>query len=174
MAVRPIVVVPHVALSQKAKKITNIDDQIIKLARDMAETMYKAPGIGLAANQVGELARLIVLDVEYAYAEPHLKKKKPIFIINPSICSAEGETVKEEGCLSVPEFGVDVKRAARIEVKGVDLHGKPISFEAEGLMARAIQHEIDHLNGTTLLDHASHLKRTLYRRRLKKLGRSSR
>jgi peptide deformylase len=168
MAIRPIVVVPHTVLTQKAKEVTNITDRIRKLAADMAETMYRAPGIGLAANQVGELQRLIVIDVEYAYAEAQDKQKKPIFLINPVICLAEGCTVKEEGCLSVPEFGVEIRRAEKIQVKGVDLEGKPIQIEAEGLAARALQHEIDHLNGTTLLEHASPLKRSLYHRRLKK------
>lgn len=172
MAVRPIVVVPHVVLTQRAEEITGINDEIRKLAEDMADTMYRAPGIGLAANQVGVLARLIVVDVAYAYAEPQNKKKCPICILNPVICAAEGAEVKEEGCLSVPELGVEIKRALRVQVKGLDLEGKPLSLEAEGLTARALQHEIDHLNGTTLLEHASTLKRTLYHRRLKKKARS--
>ncbi len=171
MAVRPIVVVPHVVLTQRADEITRINDQIRQLAADMADTMYKAPGIGLAANQVGVLARLIVIDVEYAYAEPQRKKKNPIFILNPTICSAEGSEVKEEGCLSVPELGVEIERAVRVQVNGLDLEGKPLTMEAEGMTARALQHEIDHLNGTTVLEHASTLKRTLYRRRLKKKAR---
>lgn len=167
MPVRSIVVVPHGALDSKAEEVANIDEQIRKLALDMADTMYKAPGVGLAANQVGELLRLIVVDVLYPYAEPQDKKKKPLFIINPAICSSEGEVCKEEGCLSVPEFEIDVKRAACVQVEGVDLDGKPLRIEADGLLARVLQHEIDHLNGTTLLDHASALKRNLYRRRLK-------
>ena len=172
MAVRPIVVVPNVVLTQRAEEITNIDDEIRQLAADMAETMYRAPGIGLAANQVGVLARLIVIDVAYAYAEPHEKKKNPIYLINPVICAAEGSDVKEEGCLSVPELGVEIKRAMKIQVKAKDLGGNALSLEAEGMTARALQHEIDHLNGTTLLEHASTLKRTLYNRRLKKKARS--
>jgi peptide deformylase len=172
MAVRPIVVVPHVVLTQRAEEIAAITDEIRKLAGDMADTMYRAPGIGLAANQVGVLARLIVIDVAYAYAEPQEKKKNPICIINPVICAAEGSEVKEEGCLSVPELGVEIKRALRVQVQGVDLDGKPLHLEAEGLTARALQHEIDHLNGTTVLEHASALKRTLYHRRFKKKARS--
>jgi len=172
MAVRPIVVVPHPVLVQRAEEITGINDQIRQLAADMADTMYKAPGIGLAANQVGVLARLIVIDVQYAYAEPQHKKKNPIFIINPTICSTEGSEVKEEGCLSVPELGVEIKRALKVQVNGLDLEGKPLSLEAEGITARALQHEIDHLDGTTVLEHASALKRSLYRRRLKKKARS--
>jgi len=174
MAVRPIVVVPHPVLTRKAEEITDIDERIRKLAADMADTMYRAPGIGLAANQVGELRRLIVIDVDYAYAEPEHKKKRPLFIINPRICLAEGSEVREEGCLSVPEFGVDVKRAVQVQVQGVDLEGKPVTIEAEGLAARALQHEIDHLNGTTVLEYASSLKRNLYQRRLKKKARGDR
>jgi len=171
MAVRPIVVVPHDALTRTAEEIIDINDRVRKLARDMAETMYKAPGLGLAANQLGELLRLIVIDVDYHYAEPKDRKKEPIWLINPEISLCEGEAVKEEGCLSVPEFEVEVKRAARVQVRGVGLEGKPIQIEAEGLLARVLQHEIDHLHGTTLLEHASSLKRGLYRRRLGKLAR---
>jgi peptide deformylase len=174
MAVRPIVVIPHAALSTKAKEIKDINDRIRRLAADMAETMYRAPGIGLAANQVAELLRMIVIDVEYAYADPQHKKRQPIFIINPRICLAEGSEVREEGCLSVPEFGVEVKRAEQVQVKGVDLEGRPINLEVEGLAARALQHEIDHLDGMTVLEYASALKRNLYRRKLKKLARSDR
>lgn len=172
MAVRPIVVVPHEALSRKAEEITDVTEQIRQLAHDMADTMYRAPGVGLAANQVGEPLRLIVVDVDYAYAEPRDKKKQPLFLVNPRICLAEGAETKEEGCLSVPEFGVEIARATSVKVEAIDLEGKPITIEASGLMARALQHEIDHLNGTTVLDHASALKRTLYHRRLKKKVRS--
>ncbi len=174
MAVLPIVVVPHVALSQPAKEIRDIDDKVRQIAKRMAETMYRAPGLGLAANQVAELIRLIVMDVDYAYAEPAQKKKKPFFVINPKICSQEGGAVKQEGCLSVPEFELEIKRAAQVEVEGVDLEGNPLKIEAEGLLARVLQHEIDHLNGKTLLDHASSLKRSFYQRRLKKRARRDR
>lgn len=174
MATLPIVVIPHVALSQPAEEIKEIDDRIRRIAKQMAETMYKAPGLGLAANQVAELVRLIVMDVDYAYADPAKKQKKPIFIINPDICAREGEAVKQEGCLSVPEFELEIKRAAQVEVRGVDLEGKPLRLEAEGMLARVIQHEVDHLYGKTLLDHASSLKRSLYHRRLKKKARRDR
>ncbi len=174
MARRSILVVPHVALTQKAREINEIDDRIRDLAADMAETMYRVPGLGLAANQVGELFRLIVVDIVYPYAEPHEKKKRPLFIINPVISTCEGLSVKEEGCLSVPEFGLEVERSERLCVTGSDLEGRPLKIEAEGLMARVLQHEIDHLDGTTLLDHASSLKRNLYKRRLKKQGRRER
>lgn len=171
MAVRQIVVVPHPVLSQEAKAIKNIDDYVRNLARDMAETMYQAPGIGLAANQVGELIQLIVVDVEYAYGDPKDKKKKPIVIINPEIGLCEGSDTLEEGCLSVPDFNVEITRPSCIQLTGVDLEGNPLKIEAEGLLARALQHEVDHLRGTTILDHASVLKRNIYRRRQKKKAR---
>lgn len=171
MSVRTIVVVPHVVLSRPAEEITNIDDEIVALARDMTDTMYLAPGIGLAANQVAEAVRLIVVDVEYAYAEPHQKRKRPIVMINPTISQAEGLVVREEGCLSVPDFTVDVERPETVQVEWVDLDGNPRSIEANGLLARALQHEIDHLNATTILEHASTLKRNLYLRRIKKKAR---
>ncbi|MFH1115775.1 MAG: peptide deformylase [Pseudomonadota bacterium] len=174
MAVREIVVVPHPALSQEAEEIKNIDDYVRNLARDMAETMYLAPGIGLAANQVGDAIKLIVVDVEYAYGDPKDKRKNPLVIINPEIGLCEGTDTFEEGCLSVPEFNVDITRPACIQIIGVDLDGNPLKIEAEGLLARALQHEVDHLKGTTILDHASVLKRNIYRRRLKKMDRRNR
>jgi peptide deformylase len=171
MAVRPIVVVPHEVLNTKAREIEEIDEYVRKLAHDMADTMYQAPGIGLAANQVGEPLRLVVVDVQYAYAEPKDKKKDPIIVLNPRITTCEGEEIMEEGCLSVPDFNVEVARSQCVRVEGVSLDGKPVEIEAEGLLARVLQHEIDHLDGTTLLEHASALKRNLYRRRLKKKAR---
>jgi len=173
MAVKPIVVVPHKVLSSNAAKIKNIDDEVRNLAQDMIETMYKAPGIGLAANQVGELLQLIVYDVVYPYAEPSNKTKSPVCLINPIITASEGEDIKEEGCLSVPEFQIEIKRAACVQVEGIDLAGKPVRIEAEGLVARVLQHEIEHLHGKTLLEHASSLKKNLYRRRMRKLNRRS-
>ena len=171
MSEMPIVVVPHVALGGKAQEIKNIDERILSLAQNMADTMYKAPGLGLAANQIGELVKLIVVDLEYAYSDLKDKRKNPLYIINPQICQSEGEAVREEGCLSVPDFGIEITRADAVEVKGVDLNGKQIKIAAEGLLARVLQHEIDHLNGTTILDHASSLKRTLYNRKIRKKGR---
>lgn len=174
MSARSIVVVPSRSLTTESAMIKDINEDVCKLAADMAETMYEAPGLGLAANQVGELLQLIVIDVAYPYAEPHDRKKSPIFILNPKISVSEGEVVKEEGCLSVPELGVEVKRAQRVRVEGVDLEGKPVTIDAEDLLARVLQHEIDHLHGKTILDHASPLKRGLYQRRLKKKVRRER
>ncbi len=174
MAVRPIVVVPHEAIRKKAEEIAEITDALLGLAREMADSMYRAPGIGLAANQVGELVRLIVLDVEYACADPKAKQKDPLIIINPVITHFEGQAVREEGCLSVPDFNVEIKRPEFVTVEGVDPDGNPLKIDAGGLLARALQHEIDHLNGTTLLEHASPLKRSLYRRKLRKEARRER
>lgn len=174
MAVRPIVIVPHDALSQQAEAITNIDERVRELAGDMSETMYKAPGIGLAANQLGQPVQVIVVDVAYAMADPKEKKKDPIVILNPQISLCEGEAVQEEGCLSVPDFNIEVVRSERVQVLGLDIDGNPLKIEAEGLLARVLQHEIDHLHGTTLLDHASALKRNIYRRRQKKKARKDR
>lgn len=174
MPILPIVTVPDEILRSQAEEIRNIDDEIRRLAKDMVETMYKAPGIGLAANQVGKLLSLIVMDIEYAYAEPQDKKKAPIVVINPKIILGEGEEFREEGCLSVPDFSLEVKRKACVQVEGVDLKGNPIKLEAEGLLARVLQHEIDHLRGATLLNHASALKRSLYERKIKKRSRRDR
>jgi peptide deformylase len=168
MAVRPIVVVPHQILSSNAEPVCDIDEEVRKLVTDMIDTMYKAPGIGLAANQVGELLQLIVYDIVYPYAEPKKKKRCPVCLINPTIRASEGEEIREEGCLSVPEFQIEIKRPACVQVDGIDLDGKPVRIEAEGLLARVLQHEIDHLLGKTLLEHASGIKRNLYRRRMRK------
>lgn len=171
MGVLDILTVPHDVLSQTAEEITNIDDRIVDLAKAMADTMYLAPGIGLAANQVGATVRLVVVDVEYAYAEPHAKRKKPIVMVNPRVTLSDGHAVQEEGCLSVPEFTVEVERPELVVLEWIDLDGKPHKVEANGLLARAVQHEIDHLEGRTILDHASPLKRGIYLRKAKKKAR---
>ncbi len=174
MGILSIVTLPDDVLLRKAEEIANIDEHIVTLAKDMAETMYKAPGVGLAANQVGRLLRLIVIDVEYAGMEPQHRTRRPVFIINPRISASEGRASREEGCLSVPEFNVEIKRPETVQVQCVDLDGNPVSIEADGLLARALQHEIDHLDGTTILDHASALKRNIYHRKLKKNARRNR
>lgn len=171
MAILPIVTVPHSVLDEETRLVENIDDSLIALAKDMAQTMYHAPGIGLAANQVGQPLRMVVVDVEYAYAEPSEKVKKPIYLINPRITLREGSEVKEEGCLSVPEFGVEIKRAQSVQIEAEDLDGNPVTMDAHGIFARALQHELDHLDGKTILNHASSLKKRLYQRRLKKAAR---
>ncbi len=173
MSLKEIITIPNSVLASQAELITNIDDRLVRLAIDMAETMYKAPGIGLAANQVGELIQLIVLDVVYPYTDISEKKKQPVVLINPEITLCEGETEGEEGCLSVPDFAVDVKRSARIQVKATNLDGDPVTIEADGLLARALQHEIDHLRGVTILEHATPLRRNMYTRKaVKKVRRN--
>ena len=164
MAVLPICKLPEAVLRQEAKEVTEINGGTQRLIDDMVETMYAAPGIGLAANQVGELQRLIVFDV----AQKEGKPRKPQIVLNPCIVAREGEITHEEGCLSVPDFAAEVRRHAQVLVKGLDREGKPIEITGEGLLAIVLQHEIDHLNGVMFIDHISRLKRGLYLRRLKK------
>jgi peptide deformylase len=130
----------------------------------MVETLYEVPGLGVAAPQVGKSLRLFIYDMTIKEGE----KQKLTILMNPEIVASEGEIVADEGCLSIPEHWEKVKRAARIEVKGLDREGKELSFEAEGLHARLIQHEIDHLNGVLLFDRISSLKRNILLRKLKK------
>ena len=155
---------PASVLKTSAEPIEEIDDEIQDLADRMIETMYGAPGIGLAANQVGILKRLIVFDL-------HSKKegRSPGVLINPEIVLSEGEITHEEACLSVIDFSAEVTRKACVKVKGVDRNGKPLDIEAEDLLAICLQHEIDHLDGTLFIDHISSLKRSLYKKRLKKM-----
>jgi peptide deformylase len=164
MALLPILKLPHPVLRQKAGEITEINGKLQRLIDDMAETMYVAPGLGLAANQVGELKRLIVFDVSHKEGRPRQLQA----VLNPCLTAGEGEIVHEEGCLSVADFAAEVRRHARVVVKGLDREGKPIEITGEGLMAVVLQHEIDHLNGILFIDHISRLKRGLFLRRLKK------
>jgi len=164
MAVLPICKLPDAVLRQEAKDVAEINGNVQRLIDDMAETMYAAPGLGLAANQVGELKRLIVFDVVHKEGKP----RKPQVVLNPCIVAAEGEITHEEGCLSVADFSAEVRRHAKVLVKGLDREGKPIEITGEGLLAVVLQHEIDHLNGVLFIDHISRLKRGLYLRRLKK------
>ena len=155
---------PDPILREKALPVENIDGETQKLIDDMAETMYKAPGIGLAAVQVGEPVRLIVYDVT-----PKEDGENLNVIINPEIVSCEGSTSFEEACLSVIEYSAEVKRSEKVCVKGLDRHGNPVEVEAEGLHSICLQHEIDHLNGILFIDHISSIKRSLYKKRLKKM-----
>jgi peptide deformylase len=163
MAVLEIVKYPHPVLKQEAKPIEKIDDRIRELAENMIETMRDAPGAGLAAPQVGESCRLIVLD---ASTEDEIKE---LAVINPEIITAEGEIVFNEACLSVIDYSANVTRANEVTVRGLDLDGNPIEIKAEERMAVVFQHEIDHLDGILFIDRISSLKRDLYKRRLKKL-----
>jgi peptide deformylase len=164
MAVLPIRTLPDPFLRKQAEEITELNDELQRLIEDMTETMYAAPGLGLAANQVGVLQRLIVFDVSHRDGGPRDLQ----VIINPCITAAEGEITREEGCLSVADFTAEVRRHARITVTGLDREGKPLSLSGEGLLAVVIQHEVDHLNGILFIDRISRLKRGLYLRRLKK------
>lgn len=155
---------PNPVLKVRAESVKNIDGDIQKLVDRMAETMYAAPGIGLAANQVGEPKQILIYDLA-----PKDEGRNLSVIINPEIVLAEGNIVHEEACLSVIDFAAEVTRSAKVKVRGVDRHGNPVFIEAEGLFARCLQHEIDHLNGILIIDHISSLKRSLYKNKLKKM-----
>jgi len=155
---------PDAILKAKAEPVEEIDEEIRNLVDNMCETMYSAMGIGLAANQVGELKRIVVYDVNQTEAGPN-----PAALINPEIVLTDGDVVQEESCLSVIDFSADVARKERIMVRGVDKDGNPVDIEADGLLARCLQHEIDHLNGVLFIDHISALKRTLYKKKVKKM-----
>jgi peptide deformylase len=164
MALRKILTYPATELKKPSTPVTNIDGRVNELMRDMADTMYAAPGVGLAAPQVGVAERMIVLDVDAENPGKHLLQ-----LINPVIIERDGSIVWEEGCLSVVDFTADVKRSAKILVKAWTVDEKEIEVEGEDLLAVALQHEIDHLDGKLFLDRLSALKRDLYRRRIKKM-----
>ncbi|MCU0664310.1 MAG: peptide deformylase [Myxococcota bacterium] len=164
MAILPILTYPDERLKQDAKPVTVFDEKLRKLADDMAETMYAAPGVGLAANQVGVLAQVVVLDTSYSEGRPNL-----IVLVNPEILEAQDTMEWEEGCLSLPEVHENVKRHRRVKVRAMDVDGNPFEVEAEGnLLAAALQHEIDHLKGVVLLDRLGLLKRRALHRTLLK------
>jgi len=163
MAVLEILKYPHPLLKSRSQEIEKIDENIRKLIQDMAETMYDANGVGLAACQVGVCQRAIVLDVS-----PIDPEKDFMVIINPEIVFEEGEIDHEEGCLSVPDCLEKVKRKEKVRERGASLEGEEVEFDAEGILALALQHEIDHLNGKLILDRISGLKREIYRNKLKK------
>ena len=164
MALLEIRTFPDAVLSAVASPVKNITGETAKYLADMIETMYAAPGVGLAAPQVGISQRVIVLDVD------HENPGKRVFkLINPVITHAEGEVIWEEGCLSVVDFTAEVKRAAKVEIVAFDENQKEIRIDADGLLAVALQHEIDHLDGKLFIDRISRLKRDLYRRRRKKM-----
>ncbi len=164
MAIRKIITYPHPVLRKKAKKITRFDDKLKKLATDMAQTMYAAPGVGLAANQIGLAVQMVVVDIS-----GEEEKNRYIVLVNPVISEGEGSVLGEEGCLSVIEYEAKVKRFQKIRVTAQDLEGKELDFTAEDRFARIIQHEVDHLHGTLFIDRISSLKRSMYKKKLKKL-----
>mgnify|MGYP006279476477 CR=1 FL=1 len=159
---------PEPVLSRRAREVQEITPEIRELAREMAEIMYQNEGIGLAAPQIGIGLRLITVDVSGPGSRSSL-----MTLINPEILDKEGEVESDEGCLSVSGFRGKVTRAAAVTVKALDLEGNEVTLEADGLLAICLQHEIDHLNGTVILDHASRLKRSLYEKKVSKWQKQS-
>ncbi len=167
MTIKPLIILPDPVLRQVSKPVDRVDDSLRKLADDMLETMYDAPGIGLAAIQIGLPLRLLVIDLAREDDEP-----APHVFINPEILdSGDERSVYEEGCLSIPEYYAEVERPASVRVKYVDRDGREQEMMAEGLMATCLQHEIDHLNGVLFIDHISKLKRDMVVRKFRKLAR---
>ena len=163
MALRPIKNCFDPVLRKQCEIVKNIDGELIDLSQDMIETTLAAPGIGLAANQIGVPWRVFVVNMGVETDKDNL-----ITLINPEITAMEGSESGEEGCLSIPDVIVEVNRATQIEIKAVDLNGKDIRYEASGLLARALQHEIDHLNGILFWDSLGKIKRDILKRKFKK------
>ena len=166
--IRSIVLHPDARLKKKSVEVENITDAVIKLAEDMMETMYDAPGIGLAAPQIGVLERLIVMDC----AKKEDEEPDPIIMVNPTIiASSEENRVYEEGCLSIPEHFAEITRPEFVQVEWIDLGGKQHSEEFNGLKSTCLQHEIDHLNGKLFIDYLGPMKRQLITRKMQKFKR---
>lgn len=163
MALRPIVLYPDPMLLTPTRPIEAVDEGVRALARDLVETMYAAPGIGLAANQVGVPLRLCVVDLSVGEAPGEL-----YVLINPRVVEHQGSQTGEEGCLSFPDITLDVERAQRVTVEALDDEGRTFQIIGEGLLARALLHEIEHLDGQTFLRNVSSLKRELVRRQIRK------
>lgn len=164
MSVKPLIILPDPLLRLQSAKVERVDAPLLKLADDMLETMYDAPGIGLAAIQVGEPIRMVVIDLAKE-GDP----REPFIFINPEIvASGDGVNVHEEGCLSIPDYYAEVERPDTVTVSYLDAKGKQQELKAEGLMAVCLQHEIDHLNGTLFIDHISKLKRDMVVKKFKK------
>ena len=159
MALRPVLQFPDPHLRRVSRPIGTVTDEIRTLAADMLEVMYDEPGIGLAAPQVGEAVRLVVLDTDWTEEGA---ERNPLVLVNPEILEREGTLTWLEGCLSVPDFQAEVERAARVRVRALDLEGRESLHDAEGLRAVCFQHEIDHLDGKLFIDRISRLKRELY------------
>ena len=173
MAVREIIILPDKQLRLVSRPIEKVTSEIRRLADDMFETMYAAPGIGLAAIQVGQPLRLITMDLAKKNDEGEVNPQPRVFI-NPEILSSSEEvSVYEEGCLSIPEYYEEVERPARVRVRFMDLDGKVHEEDAEGLYATCIQHEIDHLNGVLFIDYLSKLKRDRVNKKFSKAAKSA-
>jgi len=163
MAVLEIKKYPDKILMKKTEPVREFDGELQRLIDDMIETMYAAPGIGLAANQVGVSKQVLTVDVRSIQEQGDL-----IVLINPEIVSSDGECEIEEGCLSLPEYKTVLKRPEKIRVRGLNRKGSPLEFECDGLLARALQHEIDHLNGILLIDRIGRIKKEFFKKRYKK------
>ncbi len=163
MALRPILKYPDPRLKQVASPVKDVDDEIRQLVDDMAETMYAAPGVGLAATQIGVMLRVFVIDIASDDEPSDLK-----VFINPEITETTGTQTWEEGCLSFPGVTEEIRRAEQVTVRALDRDGKPFELHADGLLAVAVQHENDHLNGVVMLDKLSAVKRRLLGRKLAK------
>lgn len=170
MSTLPIITLPDPLLRQVSTPVEQVDAELLKLADDMLETMYDAPGVGLAAVQIGVPKRLIVLDVSDDEDAPN-----PLTLFNPEILKADGDKtrVHEEGCLSIPDFRIEIERPASLVVGYIDREGKPQELAADGLLATALQHEIDHLNGKLIIDFLSRLQRDMVVRKFKKAAREA-
>jgi len=176
MAIRPILFIPDPHLREVAVPVASITEETRTLVRDMFETMYDAPGIGLAAPQIGVMQRVVVIDCAKRLAEEEQEEEPkvepepdPIVMINPEIFWSSEETrLHEEGCLSIPEYYEEVERPDRIRIRYTDLGGKTVEREADGILATCMQHEVDHLNGKLFIDYLSRLKRTRIRKKLDK------
>ncbi len=167
MSIRPIILLPDPVLRQVSKPVERMDEDVHKFAADLFETMYDAPGIGLAGIQVGEPRRILVIDLAKE-GEP----KEPRIFINPEIVGRSDEAATyEEGCLSIPDYYAEVERPADVTVKYLDLDGRQHEIKADGLLAVCLQHEIDHLNGVLFIDHISKLKRDMVVKKFKKMAR---
>ncbi len=167
MTIKPLIILPDPILRQVSKPLERVDDVVRQLADDMLETMYEAPGIGLAAIQIGEPVRMLVIDLAKEDEE-----KAPQVFINPEIVHiADSSSVYEEGCLSIPDYYAEVERPAAVTVAYIDRDGDAQEVHADGLLATCLQHEIDHLNGVLFIDHISKLKRDMVVRKFKKLAR---
>jgi peptide deformylase len=168
MTIKPLIILPDPILRQVSKPVETIDSSILRLADDMLATMYDAPGIGLAAIQIGVPRRLLVIDLSKDGEE-----KAPQVFINPEVLSfSDTRSSYEEGCLSIPDYYAEVERPAQVTVRHLDRNGKETLTEAEGLLATCLQHEIDHLNGVLFIDHISRLKREMVIKKFTKAARA--
>ncbi len=165
MALREVLRFPDKRLAEVSEPIEEVTDEIRVLARDMLDVMYDEPGIGLAAPQVGETVRLIVVDTQWT---EEASERSPLVLVNPEIVHREGKLLWSEGCLSVPDFQAEVERAEKVRLLATDLDGQELAFDAEELQAVCFQHEVDHLDGILFINRISRLKREMYVRKRKK------